>query len=70
MAVINKAIDLVLLFLVSSALIIPFAASFYNSFFNGSSQNISGMSTTIVGGIILICVIVFLFSQIKQRTGK
>jgi hypothetical protein len=69
MSVINKGVDLAILFLVVAYLVVPFAGQFVGAFFaeNTSMPRIAGLGYGVVSGIVLILLIVFLFRQVKNR---
>lgn len=69
-AVINKAINLTLLFLIGAYLIVPQGARFIEAFTNNSTPYISGVTSTVATGIVLILIIVFIFRQVQNERGK
>jgi hypothetical protein len=62
MSVINKGVDLAILFLIGAYLIVPYAITFVNANWTGV-----GLSASVVSGIVLILLIVFLFRQVKGK---
>lgn len=65
MSVINKGVDLAILFLVGTYLIVPYAITFVNANWTGV-----GLTSTVISGIVLILLIIFLFRQVQTGKGK
>lgn len=65
MSVINKSVDLAILFLIGAVLIVPYAIQFATANWTGA-----GISSTVATGIVTILLVVFLFSQVKNNAGK
>lgn len=66
MPVINRAIDLAILFIIGAYLIVPFAASFIGA----PNWTQTGISSTLVQGIVIILLITFMFRQVQHHSGK
>jgi len=63
---INKAVDIAIMFILLSALILPIAGDLIE---NGSWASV-GISSALASGLVLIVLVVFMFSMVKANTGK
>lgn len=69
MSIVNNGVNFAIMLLCVAILVVPFAKQMYDAFFPyyNSTPAVSGMTTTIVGGLITILLIVFLFAQVKKN---